>query len=153
MGAQLIIFVEQLFNAVSLAGIYVLVAMGLTLVFGLTRIINFAQGEFVTLGAFVTLSLAELHVPIPLALLISGVAVGLVSEVLDLGVFRRTLSRPINGFIVSLGLIVALEALYAIKWPGVLYSIPPFCQGSGRSGRSTSSRKGCFSSPSPPSPA
>jgi branched-chain amino acid transport system permease protein len=126
---QLTIFIEQLFNALSLAGIYVLVAMGLTLVFGLTRIINFAQGEFVTLGAFATMTLAELNVPVPIALLLSGVGVGLLSEVIDLGVFRRTLSRPINGFIVSLGLIVALEAAYAIRWPGVLYTIPPVLPG------------------------
>jgi branched-chain amino acid transport system permease protein len=129
MPEQLTIFIEQLFNALSLAGIYVLVAMGLTLIFGLTRIINFAQGEFVTLGAFATMTLAQFHVPVPIALLVSGVGVGLLSEVLDLGVFRRTLSRPINGFIVSLGLIVALEAAYAIQWPGVLYSIPPVLPG------------------------
>ena len=129
MPEQLTLFVEQLFNALSLAGIYILVAMGLTLIFGLTRIINFAQGEFVTLGAFSTMTLAQFHVPVPIALLVSGVGVGLLSEVLDLGVFRRTLSRPINGFIVSLGLIVALEALYAIEWPGVLYSIPPVLPG------------------------
>jgi branched-chain amino acid transport system permease protein len=129
MPEQLTLFIEQLVNALSLAGIYVLVAMGLTLVFGLTRIINFAQGEFVTLGAFATMTLAELNVPVPIALLLSGVGVGLLSEVLDLGVFRRTLSRPINGFIVSLGLIVALEAAYAIRWPGVLYTIPPVLPG------------------------
>ncbi len=129
MPEQLTIFIEQLFNALSLAGIYVLVAMGLTLVFGLTRIINFAQGEFVTLGAFATMTLAEFNIPVPIALLLSGVGVGLLSEVLDLGVFRRTLSRPINGFIVSLGLIVALEAAYAIRWPGVLYTIPPVLPG------------------------
>ncbi len=129
MPEQLTIFIEQLFNALSLAGIYVLVAMGLTLIFGLTRIINFAQGEFVTLGAFATMTLVQLHVPIPVALLIAGVGVGFLSEILDLGVFRRTLSRPINGFIVSLGLIVALEAAYAIEWPGVLYSIPPVLPG------------------------
>src|SRR3984893_19345047 len=129
MPEQLTIFIEQLFNALSLAGIYVLVAMGLTLIFGLTRIINFAQGEFVTLGAFATMTLAEFNIPVPIALLLSGVGVGLLSEVLDLGVFRRTLSRPINGFIVSLGLIVALEAAYAIRWPGVLYTIPPVLPG------------------------
>lgn len=132
MPQQVSIFLEQLFNAVSVAGIYVLVAMGLTLVFGLTRIINFAQGEFVTLGAFVTLTLVLVGVPAPIALLVAGLGVGLASEVLDRGVFRRTLSRPINGFIVSLGLIVALEAVYAIVWPGNFYTIAPLLPGSWR---------------------
>src|SRR4030088_1263453 len=130
----LTIFIEQVFNALSLAGIYLLVAMGLTLVFGLTRIVNFAQGEFVTLGAFATLTLVEFKVPVPIALLGAGVVVGLLSEAVDLGVFRRTLSRPINGFIVSLGLIIALEAAYAIHWPGVIYSIPPVLPGAWKLG-------------------
>ncbi|MEA2681984.1 MAG: branched-chain amino acid transport system permease protein livM [Chloroflexota bacterium] len=129
MPEQLSIFIEHLFNALSLAGIYLLIAMGLTLVFGLTRIVNFAQGEFVTLGAFATLTLVQFGFPIPLALVFAGVGVGLLSEVLDLGVFRRTLSRPINGFIVSLGLIVALEAAYAIIWPEPVYFIKPFLPG------------------------
>lgn len=129
MPEQLVLFLEQLFNGVSLAGIYLFIALGLSLVFGLTRIVNFAQGEFVTLGAFVTLSLVNLHVPLPFALFLAGVIVGLLSELLDLGVFRRTLSRPINGFIVSLGLIIALEAAYALRWPNALYSIPPVLPG------------------------
>ncbi|MGI8608880.1 MAG: ABC transporter permease [Candidatus Dormibacteria bacterium] len=134
MPQWLTLLIEQLFNAVSLAGIYILVAMGLSLVFGLTRIVNFAQGEFVTLGAFATWTLVQFHVPLPLALLLAGIGVGLGSELLDLGVFRRTLSRPINGFIVSLGLIVALEAAYAIIWPGAVYSIAPFLPGAWRLG-------------------
>lgn len=137
MPEQLSIFLEQLFNALSLAGIYLLVAMGISLVFGLTRIVNFAQGEFVTLGAFATLTLVEFNIPVPIALLLAGVIVGLLSEIVDLGVFRRTLSRPINGFIVSLGLIIALEAAYAIRWPGVLYSIPPVLNGAWKLGSIT----------------
>jgi branched-chain amino acid transport system permease protein len=134
MPEQLVVFIEQLFNGVSLAGIYLLVALGLTMVFGLTRIINFAQGELVTLGAFATLALVQLRLPLPLALLLAGLLVGLLSEALDLGVFRRTLSRPINGFIVSLGLIVALEAAYALRWPGDFYTIPPVLPGDWRFG-------------------
>ncbi|MBJ7599491.1 MAG: hypothetical protein DLM67_18125 [Candidatus Nephthysia bennettiae] len=134
MPQQLVILIEQLFNGISLAGIYLLVAMGLTLVFGLTRIINFAQGEFVTLGAFATLTLVEFKLPIWIALLLSGLIVGVLSEAVDLGVFRRTLSRPINGFIVSLGLIIALEAAYAIRWPGDFYTIPAVLPGEWRLG-------------------
>lgn len=127
--AALIVFVEQLINALALAGIYLLVALGITLIFGLTRIVFFAQGELVTLGAFLTLSLVELHVNVILALVIAPLAVGLLAEVLDLSILRPTLVRPLNGFIISLGLIVALEAAYAIHWSGDYYYISPVLNG------------------------
>ena len=120
---------EILINALSLAGIYLLVALGITLIFGLTRIVFFAQGELVTLGAFLSLTLVELHIPIAFALLASAVIVGIFAETLDLTIFRPTLTRPFNGFVVSLGLIVALEAAYAIRWSGVFYSVPPIFDG------------------------
>jgi branched-chain amino acid transport system permease protein len=118
---------QQIFNALALGGMYLLVALGITLIYGLTRVVNFAQGEMVTLGAFVCFALTQAGVPFGLALVATVVLVGAGSEVLDIGLFRRTITRPFNGFVISLGLIVALEAAYAIIWPQSSYSIPaPF---------------------------
>jgi branched-chain amino acid transport system permease protein len=123
------LFVEEIFNAISLAGTYLLIALGVTLLYGITRIINFAQGELVSLGGFIAFALASLHVPIWAALVISTLLVAAGSEVLDFAVFRRTLTRPLNGFIVSLGLILVLEAAYALIWTAPVYSVPPLLGG------------------------
>jgi branched-chain amino acid transport system permease protein len=117
---------DQAFNSLGLAAIYFLVAAGITLVFGLTRIVNFAQGQLVLLGAFMSYACSRLHLPIVVCLLASFLAVGAAGEALDLGVFRRTLSRPLNGFIISLGLISACEAAFALIWPADDYFVPQF---------------------------
>jgi branched-chain amino acid transport system permease protein len=122
------IFVEQLYNAVALAGTYLLIALGVTLLFGLTKIVNFAHGEMVTLGAFASFTLVSAGMPLLWAIGLSAVIVGLSSEFLDLGLFRRTLDRPLNGFIISLGLIVTLEAAYVMIWgsePRLLNAVVP----------------------------
>ncbi len=51
---DLTIFLQSLITGVLMAGIYALVAIGLTLIFGVVRIVNFAQGEFVMLGMYAT---------------------------------------------------------------------------------------------------
>src|SRR5262245_35095159 len=102
---------------------YLLVALGITLIYGLTRVVNFAQGELVTLGAFLTYALTQAGLPFGLALVATVLLVGAGSEILDIGLFRRTITRPFNGFVISLGLIVALEAAFAIIWPLSSYSI------------------------------
>ena len=122
-------FIEQFVNGLSLAGIYLLVALGVTLVFGLTRIVNFAQGALVTLGAFLAYAFSSAGAPLGIAVAGSAIAVGLLSEVLDFGVFRKTLTAPLNGLIASLGLIIALTAAYGLIWPDEHYSLPSLSEG------------------------
>jgi branched-chain amino acid transport system permease protein len=120
-------FVQALYNGLAVAAVYALVATGITLIFGLTRLVNFAQGEMLSLGAFLCYSLVTVGIPFWLALAITTLAVGLGSEVLDLGLFRRTLGNPINGFIVSLGLIEIFESFFALRYGTTFYEIkPPF---------------------------
>jgi len=103
-------FLQQLFNGLSVASIYMLVGVGITLVFGLTGIVNFAHGEIMMLGAYALLVVAPDGGPMFIVGLVAAVTfVCLVSYAMERGLFRFTLKRPINGFLVSLGLILALQ--------------------------------------------
>jgi branched-chain amino acid transport system permease protein len=53
------IFIQQVFNGLSLASIFVLVSVGITLIFGLTGIVMFAHGELLMLGALVTWAIVD----------------------------------------------------------------------------------------------
>jgi ABC-type branched-subunit amino acid transport system permease subunit len=57
-------FLQQSFNGASISAIYLLVALGITLAFGLTNIANFAHGQFMLLGGFFALSATEHGVPL-----------------------------------------------------------------------------------------
>jgi branched-chain amino acid transport system permease protein len=108
--------IQLVFDGLSSASIYVLLAVGVTLIFGLTGIVNFAQGQILMLGAYVTWAVDQTSLNFYLCLLAGMAAMGLFGAVLEIGLFRRTIRKPITGFIVSLGLISALEAVGVGIW-------------------------------------
>ena len=120
----MVIFIQQVFNGLSLASIFVLVSVGITLIFGLTGIVMFAHGELLMLGALITWAVVDnggnFFVVLPVATLVVG-SIGLV---LDRGLFGFTLESPVNGFIVSLGLIFVLQGAAVKLWTGQVRFIP-----------------------------
>jgi branched-chain amino acid transport system permease protein len=110
-------WLQQGFNVLSSASVYALVAIGLSVVFGLSGIINIAYGDFMTLGAYVVFVVA----PGGAIAFIWGfgaaaLTIGVISIVLERVLFRWTLIRPVNGFLVSLGLSQIIENGVAYHW-------------------------------------
>jgi branched-chain amino acid transport system permease protein len=118
------ILFQQILNGLSIASVITLIAVGVTLIFGLTGIINFAHGEFLMVGSIVTWLAVSAGWGFPLALIAGVASVALLGLVLERGLFRFTLSRPTNGFIVSLGLIVVLQHVVILFWNANQKSIP-----------------------------
>jgi branched-chain amino acid transport system permease protein len=120
---------QHLLNGLLLGATYSLLGIGLTLVFGLMNVVNFAHGEFYTLGAyavFAALALASVHffVAIPLAI-VAGALAGAVCE--------RVLLRPLRAqsidtvMLVMIGLWIAMQNAELLGWGGVAKSVPtPF---------------------------
>ncbi|HKC06682.1 MAG TPA: branched-chain amino acid ABC transporter permease [Methylomirabilota bacterium] len=120
---------QHLLNGLLLGATYSLLGIGLTLVFGLMNVVNFAHGEFYTLGAyaaFAALALASVHffLAIPLAI-VAGALAGAVCE--------RVLLRPLRGqsidtvMLVMIGLWIAMQNAELLGWGGVAKSVPtPF---------------------------
>ncbi len=111
-------FLQQLFNALALGGVYALVALGLTLVYGVMRVPNFAHGGLYMLGAY--LSYAVLtglgwgYVP---ALLISAVGVALLAAFMERVIFYPMRDAPhVHSMIAALGLLFFLEAAVQLIW-------------------------------------
>jgi branched-chain amino acid transport system permease protein len=110
------IFLQQLVNGVSIGSTDVLVAVGITLIFGLTRLVNFAHGQFVVLGSFLTYAAVSAGLPFGVSMLLATLAVGLAGVITDRALLRRTIDAPLNGFIISLGLVIALEGAMTEIW-------------------------------------
>jgi len=118
------ILIQQILNGLSIASVITLIAVGVTLIFGLTGIINFAHGEFLMIGSIVTWLAVQAGLSFYLALVLAILAVGVMGFVLERGLFRFTLTRPTNGFIVSLGLIVVLQHIVIFFYDPNQKSIP-----------------------------
>ncbi len=120
---------QHLLNGLLLGATYSLLGIGLTLVFGLMSVVNFAHGEFYTLGAyaaFAALTLGSVHffLAIPLAIAAGAVA-GAICE--------RVLLRPLRGqsidtvMLVMIGVWIAMQNAELLGWGGVAKSVPtPF---------------------------
>ncbi|MCX7274702.1 MAG: branched-chain amino acid ABC transporter permease, partial [Burkholderiales bacterium] len=88
----------QLLNGLAGASTLFLIAVGLSLIFGVTRIVNFAHGSMTMIGLYVAWSLTEVLGRGPLgfwgAVLVSALLVGLLGAVIELLVLRRVYAAP-----------------------------------------------------------
>jgi branched-chain amino acid transport system permease protein len=125
MPQDLVEFFQQMFNALRISGLYALVALGITVIFGLTGIVKFSIGELITLGAFLTFSFWDHSVWYVVAVPLAALGVGALALLLERLAFRFTLNEPINGFIVSLGLILVLQNTVIEFWGTDPKALPP----------------------------
>jgi branched-chain amino acid transport system permease protein len=111
---------QSVANGIGLSMVYILVALGLTLIFSILRIINFAHGEFYMMGGLVSFYLTQYFqlnylTTIPAAF----VAVFIVGLIVEHLVFSRLRSNLLGGFIASLGLLWVFQAI-AVLFFGVV---------------------------------
>jgi branched-chain amino acid transport system permease protein len=104
---------QQLVNAVTLGSVYALSAIGLSLVYGVLRLINFAHGDLLALGAYAALALlAAPRLPLGAALLLPVALVGAVGLAVERVAYRPIRRAPeVNALIVSLALSVIVQNL------------------------------------------
>ncbi len=102
-------------NGLMLAGNYGLVAVGLTLVFGVMRMINFASGQSMMIGAFVALSASHYVGYVPAIVVAMVVNAGL-GVLLERGAFRPFRATPLNGLIASMGVSIILINAAELIW-------------------------------------
>ena len=120
------LFLQQVFNGVMLGSTYAIVALGLTLVYGILQIPNFAHGHMYMLGAYVSFFLITIfgfaYWP---ALALSAIVLGLAGVVLEFLVYRplRNVSH-LNSFIAALGALLVLENLVIVLWGPEGHRIP-----------------------------
>ncbi|MEX0985791.1 MAG: branched-chain amino acid ABC transporter permease [Actinomycetota bacterium] len=81
-------FVQQLVNALSLGSIYALLALGLSMVYGVLGMLNFAYGELVTVAGYAMLAATHFGAPFIVVALVGILAAGLASVLMELVAFR-----------------------------------------------------------------
>ena len=106
---MLLDFIQTTIDGLMVGGLYATAALGITLVFGLVGILNFAHGQSVMLGAYVTFFVVQAGYPFWLGAALAMLLMGLFGAALERGLFRRTLGDPLAGLAVSLGVIMVVE--------------------------------------------
>lgn len=105
--------IQQIVNGLAIGGVYVLIALGLTTVFGILGIAHFAHGSVSMFGGYLTYFLAATQgLPLALAILLAlaaGMVLGALLEVLAYRPVRN--ASHVNAFIVALGLTMMTEGI------------------------------------------
>jgi branched-chain amino acid transport system permease protein len=116
---------QGIFNGLASGWIYVLVALGLALVFSILGILQFAHGEIYMLGAYVVYYACVVgHIPFLLALLISALVMGVGGIILERVMFRRIRGEMEPAILAAIGLTLLFQTVAVIAFGGYTKFIP-----------------------------
>lgn len=108
-GFEISSFINALILGVSIASIWLIAALGLTIIYGTAGVINMAHGEFIMLGAYSSYMLQSYFgLPFLLCIPASFVIVGLVGLVLERGLIRYLYNRPLDTLLATWGVSLVL---------------------------------------------
>src|SRR6478672_371392 len=123
---------EQVVNGLVLGGYYLLIALGLSLIFSVGGIVNLAHGAFYALGAYISVEITK-YLGFGSAVLLSPVAVALLGILFERFILRRFYDAdPILSLLVTFGLAMVTEQAIRIIWgaPPISAAIPQNFRGS-----------------------
>ena len=108
-------FIEQTINGLQTGSIYALIALGYTMVYGIVKLINFAHGDILMVGAYATLIAVSHGMPLIVAIILSIVICAILGVVIDFFAYRPIRNAPkISALITAIGMSFLLESLALI---------------------------------------
>jgi branched-chain amino acid transport system permease protein len=118
--------IQYALSGLTLGSIYAVVALSLTLIYNATGVVNFAQGNLVTIAGLVAASLALEHVAMPVVALVAVVATASIAA----GVYGLTVApipraSTFSSILVTLGVGIVLSNLSQIMWGTEAMQLPP----------------------------
>lgn len=118
-------FLQFFFSGLTVGAVYALVALGFTLIYNASDVINFAQGEFVMLGGMSTVFLAVAGVPLPLAALLAVIATVVVGLLLyHLGIRPAREASAVALIMITIGASIFLRGAAQVLFDKRFHSLP-----------------------------
>ncbi|NPA73462.1 MAG: branched-chain amino acid ABC transporter permease [Epsilonproteobacteria bacterium] len=122
-------FMQQMVNGVSLGSMYALIAIGYTMVYGVLRLINFAHGDIMMVGAFIAYVAHTSGIPFELSVIIAIIGAMIVGILTDKIAYKPLRDAPkISLLITAIGISFFLENLFNVLFGGVprAFSAPDY---------------------------
>ena len=108
-------FIEQTINGLQTGSIYALIALGYTMVYGIVKLINFAHGDILMIGAYTTLIAVSHGMPLIVAIILSMILCAFLGVIIDFFAYRPIRKAPkISALITAIGMSFLLESLALI---------------------------------------
>ena len=116
-------WVTQTFNGLSYGALLFLLASGLSLIFGVMRIVNLAHGSYFMLGGYVGLSVAWRTGSYVLALVVGALVIALVGVVMERAFLRRLPGQTLGQVLMTIGFALIFQDVALLIWGGDPYTI------------------------------
>jgi branched-chain amino acid transport system permease protein len=117
------VFLNALFNGITLGGLYFLVASGFTLIFGLMRNVNLAHGSIYLFGGYVGYKTELWTGSWLFSFVVAFIAAALLGIILQLVVFRRMEGQDLRQTLVTIGISIVLADLMLWGFGGDFYQV------------------------------
>lgn len=120
-------FLQFLFSGLTVGAVYAIVAIGFTLIYAASGVVNFAQGEFVMIGGMTTAFLVAVGVPLWLAVVIAvilAVAVGLALQ--KFAIEKAGAASPETLIIITLGASIFIKGVAGLVFDKQFHNVAPF---------------------------
>ena len=120
-------FLQFLFSGVTVGATYALAALGFTLIYNASNVINFAQGEFIMLGGMLAVLFTQSGLPMPAALALAIIVPAIVGVLIE-----KLAIEPVKGaetvslIIITIGASLVIRGLVAVFLGKNTHSLPPF---------------------------
>lgn len=120
-------FMQFLLSGITVGAVYALVALGFTIIYNASDVVNFAQGEFVMLGGMFTVFAFEAGLPLPLAALIAIIATAAIGVALNRLAIEPARGAPVVSLIIiTIGASIFIRGVTQIAFDKQLHTFPAF---------------------------
>lgn len=120
-------FLQFLFSGITVGATYALAALGFTLIYNASNVINFAQGEFIMLGGMLAVVFTQAGLPLPVALVLAIIVPAIVGVLIE-----KLAIEPVKGaetvtlIIITIGASLVIRGLVAVFLGKGTHSLPAF---------------------------
>jgi branched-chain amino acid transport system permease protein len=118
---------QFIFSGVTVGAVYALVALGFTLIYNASDVVNFAQGEFVMLGGMITWSAHAAGLPLPLAALIAIVLTAALGVAINKLAIEPARGAPVVSLIIiTIGASIFIQGAAQLIFDKQIHTFPAF---------------------------
>jgi branched-chain amino acid transport system permease protein len=118
---------QFVFSGLTVGAVYALVALGFTIIYNASDVVNFAQGEFVMLGGMITVFAFEAGLPLPLAALVAIVVTAAIGVALNRLAIEPARGAPVVSIIIiTIGASIFIRGVTQIIFDKQLHRFPSF---------------------------
>ena len=120
-------FLQYLFSGLTVGSTYALAALGFTIIFNASRVINFAQGEFLMIGGMAAVYFLGFGLPLPVAIVAAVILAVLTGLALEKFAVEPARNAEVLGLIIiTIGASIFLRGLVQVFWGKEFHALPPF---------------------------